>query len=194
MIFPQVAHTSPDAYTRALVRRHSDIGFIRAAVLRDFGTAPSREKIHEMRAQFILERMKDAGEVQPSKFTPHYQVGSLVPKVYPTDPPPEPAKPVKARPPHLVTTLDRVLWAAYEATGISPRRIKDKTRAGPVVRVRHAVVFVVREKSTLSLPQIGSALGRRDHSSVCNSIKQARVFMERDPAFAELVDTLKAAA
>ena len=44
---------SATRYAQILVQRHSDIGFVIAAVKRDFGRAPSRKAVEAMRAKYM---------------------------------------------------------------------------------------------------------------------------------------------
>lgn len=44
-------HMTPLSYAALLAKRHSDIGFIRAQCLRDYGKAPTREQIINLREE-----------------------------------------------------------------------------------------------------------------------------------------------
>lgn len=46
-------YASPARLAQTLCQRHNDIGFIQAIVKREFGTAPSRERIAAMRADAV---------------------------------------------------------------------------------------------------------------------------------------------
>lgn len=48
-----ISDASPMHMARDLVARHSDIGFIRGYILNFFGRAPTREKLEELRAEYL---------------------------------------------------------------------------------------------------------------------------------------------
>lgn len=82
---------------------------------------------------------------------------------------------------------------------IGEAAILGRARQQRLVRLRHAVVWVAQRQAeagdfVLSLPQIGSALGGRDHSTIINSRDRAAALIERDPEFAWLCERLWAAA
>jgi chromosomal replication initiator protein len=52
----------------------------------------------------------------------------------------------------------------------------------------------MREHSGMSLPQIGRAIGDRDHTTVMHACRRAKALRETDPAFKALCDRLEATA
>lgn len=67
-------NTTPITYTRRLCAYMSDIGGIRAMVLREFGKAPSREQIASIRSE-IIERRERASYVEKTKHDRAYVNG-----------------------------------------------------------------------------------------------------------------------
>lgn len=50
-----ISDASPMHMARDLVARHSDIGFIRGYIINYFGRAPSRDKIEQLRAEYVAK-------------------------------------------------------------------------------------------------------------------------------------------
>ncbi len=57
---------------------------------------------------------------------------------------------------------------------------------------RHIAIYLTREMTGLSLPQIGELYGGRDHSTVLNSIDRIEAGLSVDPEVTTAVDTLRA--
>lgn len=94
-----------------------------------------------------------------------------------------------------------------EGGAVTPERIRDLTarhyltdaevlaspkRDQKTVTARHVAIFLTREMTNLSLPQIGALYGDRDHSTILNSIKQIESRISLDPEVTVAVDTLRA--
>ena len=54
--------TTPSIYCKRLAVYMTDIGGIRACCLREFGEAPPREAIEQMRAEHLAKAEKEAGK------------------------------------------------------------------------------------------------------------------------------------
>jgi chromosomal replication initiator protein len=67
---------------------------------------------------------------------------------------------------HIARIVDEVA----ESTGISSSEIYARSRRPSIVRARQLVMFVARNKTDLSLAQIGRALGGLDQSTVRHGI------------------------
>lgn len=57
---------------------------------------------------------------------------------------------------------------------------------------RHISIYLTREMTGLSLPQIGELYGGRDHSTILNSIEVVEARLSVDPEITTAVDTLRA--
>lgn len=67
------------------------------------------------------------------------------------------------------STVQKIVDAVSEQTGIPARHILSQKRTAPVCRARQIVMYEAR-LAGLSYPQIGDALGR-DHSSVVHGAR-----------------------
>lgn len=79
------------------------------------------------------------------------------------------------------------------AFGISRAELVGSTRAATPVRARQVAIYLTRELTDLSLPQIGRIYGGRDHSTVLNSIRRVEARFGEDRDLAERVEELRAA-
>jgi len=67
-------------------------------------------------------------------------------------------------------------------------RRRDKQTA----RARHVSIFLTREMTTLSLPQIGALYGGRDHATVINSVDHVATRLGTDPEVTTAVEKIRA--
>ncbi len=83
--------------------------------------------------------------------------------------------------------------AVSAAFGISRAELVGSTRAATPLSARQVAIYLTRELTDLSLPQIGRLYGGRDHSTVLNSIRRAEARCGEDAVLAARVDELRAA-
>lgn len=88
---------------------------------------------------------------------------------------------------HPVAPIVRLV---ADLTGVPVGHIKGVSRQARVVRARQIACFVAKRFTGRSLPQIGRALGDRDHTTVLHSIRRAESAFAGKPRPAE--DTAEA--
>jgi chromosomal replication initiator protein len=74
----------------------------------------------------------------------------------------------------------QVLDAVASAFGITRERILSRDRTQEVALPRQVAMYLLREEANVSLPQIGEALGGRDHTTVMYACDKVRDLIERD--------------
>lgn len=84
-----------------------------------------------------------------------------------------------------------VLDVVSEATGISVAALCGDQRVTAIIRPRQIACWIMRQETTRSLPQIGRAMGGRDHTTIMNAIKRVDQMRERDEVFSALVDDIR---
>lgn len=84
-----------------------------------------------------------------------------------------------------------VLDVVSEATGISVAALCGDQRVAAIIRPRQIACWIMRQETTRSLPQIGQAMGGRDHTTILNSIRRVDQIREQDEVFAALVDDIR---
>lgn len=87
-------------------------------------------------------------------------------------------------------TTTQVSVAVSQATGISIADIRGERRTSEIVAARQLACWLMRKHTTLSLPQIGRAIGNRDHTTVLHAVGRIDRRREADELFAALVDDL----
>jgi len=91
------------------------------------------------------------------------------------------------------TAVEEIQQRVSEAFGISLAELVGATRAATPVRARQVAIYLTRELTDLSLPQIGRVYGGRDHSTVLNSIRRAEARCKEDEDLAARVEKLRSA-
>ncbi len=89
--------------------------------------------------------------------------------------------------------VEEIQQRVSSAFGISRAELIGATRAANPLRARQVAIYLTRELTDLSLPQIGRLYGGRDHSTVLNSIRRAEARFGEDAALAARVEKLRAA-
>jgi chromosomal replication initiator protein len=89
--------------------------------------------------------------------------------------------------------VEEIQQRVSTAFGISRAELVGSTRAATPLRARQVAIYLTRELTDLSLPQIGRLYGGRDHSTVLNSIKRIEARCGEDEALAGRVEKLRSA-
>jgi len=64
-------------------------------------------------------------------------------------------------------------------------------RARSVARPRQVAMYLAKQLTSRSLPEIGRKFGGRDHTTVMHAVKKVEELRERDATFAEDVELLR---
>jgi chromosomal replication initiator protein len=88
-------------------------------------------------------------------------------------------------------TIAEIQKKVAEYYGIGPTDLSSARRGHSVVRPRQMAMFLARQLTSLSLPQIGRKFGDRDHTTVMHAVSRVSQMMERDGAFAAEVAVLR---
>ncbi|MEL6342276.1 MAG: chromosomal replication initiator protein DnaA [Myxococcota bacterium] len=85
-------------------------------------------------------------------------------------------------------TAEEIIQTVASFFHIKVSDLKGKRRLKQYVRPRHLAMWLCREQTDLSFPDIGRAFGGRDHATVQHACKKVRKMLDRD---ADLVNTIK---
>lgn len=86
--------------------------------------------------------------------------------------------------PHRTSLEPRhVLQAVADVFGLSAEDLLGRSRAREVSLPRQVAMYLLREEVNASLPQIGEALGGRDHTTVMYACEKVADMIERDDRF-----------
>lgn len=87
--------------------------------------------------------------------------------------------------------LPDIITIIAKELNIKPSDIKSKKRTAAVANARRIVIFLAKELTHNSMPNIAQYLGMKDHSSISHSIKKANELIETDENFKLIINNLK---
>ncbi|GBD41868.1 Chromosomal replication initiator protein DnaA [bacterium HR39] len=86
-------------------------------------------------------------------------------------------------------TIDEIQRAVVEHFGLKMSDMASPRRARAVARPRQIAMYLCKQLTTRSLPEIGRKFGGRDHTTVMHAIRTIERLREEDP---QLRDDLEA--
>ncbi len=87
--------------------------------------------------------------------------------------------------------LPDIINMVSKELNIKPSDIKSKKRTVAVANARRVVIYLARELTPNSMPDIAKVLEMKDHSSISHNIKKTNELMEKDENFKLVVQNLK---
>ncbi len=87
-------------------------------------------------------------------------------------------------------TVDQIQKAVAEHYGLSQADMISERRARSVARPRQAAMWIAKQITTRSLPDIGRRFGGRDHTTVLHAVRRIEALKTDDPALARDLDVL----
>jgi len=91
------------------------------------------------------------------------------------------------------TPVEEIQQRVASSFGISRAELIGAGRATVPLRARQVAIYLTREMTDLSLPQIGRLYGGRDHSTVLNALRRVEARFAEDEELASRVRRLRAA-
>lgn len=92
--------------------------------------------------------------------------------------------------PAKLITIDFIQRCVVEEFGISLQDLKTKRRNKQVVYPRQIAMYLSRELTELSLPEIGELFGGKDHTTVLHSYKKIKDDILNNPGLKERVEKI----
>ena len=97
--------------------------------------------------------------------------------------------------PHLSVTerkvtVDQIQRAVSEHYGLTQADLISERRARAVARPRQVAMWIAKQITTRSLPDIGRRFGGRDHTTVLHGVRRIEALKAEDPVIARDVDVL----
>lgn len=87
-------------------------------------------------------------------------------------------------------TVSQIISVVSSAMGISTAEIVGDRRARAIVHARHVAMYLARELTDVSLPQIGEHFGGRDHTTVLHAVEKVRKLLHEDRDTYNLIQQL----
>ncbi|MEI7713430.1 MAG: chromosomal replication initiator protein DnaA [Rhodospirillales bacterium] len=88
-------------------------------------------------------------------------------------------------------SIDEIQKKVAEHYGIRLTDMSSSRRARQVARPRQVAMYLAKQLTSRSLPEIGRRFGNRDHTTVIHAVSRVSELMERDGTFAEDVELLR---
>ena len=90
-------------------------------------------------------------------------------------------------------TIDEIQRKVAEHYTIRLTDMHSARRARNVARPRQVAMYLAKQLTSRSLPEIGRKFGGRDHTTVMHAVRKIEELMNEDPSFAQDVDILRRA-
>ena len=88
-------------------------------------------------------------------------------------------------------SVPAIVEAAAAAFEVNPEQLVARDRRPAVSRARKVAMYLARELTGQSLPEIGRGFGGRDHSTVLSAVRSIDTEVHRDPELAMTVESLR---
>ena len=88
-------------------------------------------------------------------------------------------------------TIDEIQKKTAEYYKLDLRELHSARRARRVARPRQVAMYLARELTSRSLPDIGRRFGGRDHTTVLHACRRIEALCKTDPVFQQEVDFLR---
>jgi chromosomal replication initiator protein len=89
-----------------------------------------------------------------------------------------------------VSAID-IIQAVASFFNVSPEELRGTRRTRSIAQPRQIAMYLMREETDASLPQIGAELGGRDHTTVLYGYERVRARLEQDDGFKREMMLLK---
>ncbi len=87
-------------------------------------------------------------------------------------------------------SIDTIQKAVAERFNIKASQLKEKSNRKEIVEPRQVAMFLVKELTTASLPEIGRAFGGKHHTTVIHSIQKIAAQRASDPELNKIINNL----
>ena len=88
-------------------------------------------------------------------------------------------------------TIEEIQKRVAEHFNIRVSDMHSARRARSVARPRQVAMYLAKQLTSRSLPEIGRKFGGRDHTTVMHAVKKVDELRDRDASFAEDVELLR---
>lgn len=89
--------------------------------------------------------------------------------------------------------IENIIEVAAASEGLTPADILGPVRESPHVRARQRGMYLARQATDRSLPELGRRFGGRDHTTVLHALRKISVLVERDESERRAIEILRRA-
>jgi chromosomal replication initiator protein len=90
-----------------------------------------------------------------------------------------------------VSSISEILDATAQEFGVESRQLLARDRRSNVAAARQVAMYLARELTGHSLPEIGRGIGNRNHTTVLHAVNRISLAVGQDPAIRQAVDNLR---
>ncbi len=87
-------------------------------------------------------------------------------------------------------SFDAILRSVAEKFGLQPAQLKQKTNARQIAFPRQIAMYLMKELTQASLPEIGRLFGGKHHTTVLHSIQKIEQLRQKDPDLNRILHSL----
>jgi len=102
----------------------------------------------------------------------------------------EALKDILKAPAHKIVTIESIQEVVAEHFGIKVAEMKSKRRTRNITYPRQIAMYLARELTDSSLPEIGAAFGGRDHTTVIHAYEKIEGEVKLDPSLQSTIKEL----
>ena len=85
--------------------------------------------------------------------------------------------------PKRSTSADEIIESVSGVFGVPVEKVMSRDRTKDVALTRQVIMYLMREEANVSLPQIGLAMGGRDHTTVIHACEKVSSLLQTDNQF-----------
>ena len=87
-------------------------------------------------------------------------------------------------------TIETIQKSVADKFGVRVAQLKEKSNRKDIVLPRQVAMFLCKELTQASLPEIGRAFGGKHHTTVIHSVNKIQNDRQSDPELNKLINTL----
>ena len=87
-------------------------------------------------------------------------------------------------------TIESIIKAVADKFSLQPSQLKQKTNEQKIAYPRQIAMYLTKELTPASLPEIGRAFGGKHHTTVLHSVQKIEQLRQRDPDLNSLIHSL----
>jgi chromosomal replication initiator protein len=87
-------------------------------------------------------------------------------------------------------TMDAVIRAVATKCNLQPAQLKLKSNRREIARPRQIAMYLAKELTRASLPEIGRAFAGKHHTTVLHSIRRIEELRQSDPELNRLIQSV----
>ena len=89
--------------------------------------------------------------------------------------------------------IETIIDIAAASEGLTPADILGPVREKPFVRARQRAMYLARQATDRSLPELGRRFGGRDHTTILHALRKISVLVEHDESERRAIEILRRA-